>query len=329
MPTSWIRERFGSVKSSAIFPRELPGILPCNVVHPCLSPTGSVDGTSRAGDAVRVLQREVILLSLGARRFCFSSRILSSHAVLPTIAPFNTERWGHAQRLHQTLRAMLRLTFCANAEALAAAHGSTRFTTASRGLSQATEHLPKGTLYSAHDPALLAWVHATLLEMVTRLRALCSIAVCGGKGSLLHGGQLDRGLLGIPKGRVPRSLSGFSSIWRQCMSGEICVTDVARTLAGASLSAGAPHLLPAISFMRLTTIGSLPTSIRADWLHGCSARYPLRLLIALTRIVLPLTPPILRYWPAAYVASGSGCPFRMHPRGGSARADRPCHLQAR
>jgi uncharacterized protein (DUF2236 family) len=323
------------VKSSAIFPRELPGIFPCNVVHPCLSPTGSVDGTSRAGDAVRVLQREVILLvAWGPAILLQFAHPLVARGVADHSA-FNTERWGRAQRLHQTLRAMLQLTFGTECEALAAAARINTIHDRVHGrLSQAAGIFPKGTLYSAHDPVLLAWVHATLLEMNLHVYELfvASLSAEEKDRYCMEASSIE-GLLGIPKGRVPRSVSELQQYMEAMYaSGEICVTDVARTLSRALLYPQVPRiLLPAIGFMRLTTIGLLPTSIRADYGFTWSAWHDakLRLLIALTRIVLPLTPPILRYWPAAYVASGSGCPFRMHPRGGSARADRPCHLQAR
>ncbi len=105
-------------------------------------------------------------------------------------------------------------------------------------------------------------------------------------------------------------------------SGEISVTDAARTLSRALVYPQVPRVSePAMRFMRLTTIGLLPPTIRADYGFPWGARHEamLRLLAALVRTFLPLTPPILRYWPraAARAASGSGCPFRMRPGGGS------------
>jgi uncharacterized protein (DUF2236 family) len=105
---------------------------------------------------------------------------------------------------------------------------------------------------------------------------------------------------------------------RMYASGEVSVTDAARVLSRALVYPQVPWpSQPAIWFMRLTTFGLLPPTIRADYGFPWSARHEamLRLLAALVRTLLPLTPPILRYWPAARTAaraaSGSCCPLRM------------------
>ena len=82
---------------------------------------------------------------------------------------FRSERWCCARRLHRTLEAMLQLCFGTEREALAAAARINATHDHVHGrLSHAAGIFPKGTPYSAHDPALLAWVHATLLEMNLR-----------------------------------------------------------------------------------------------------------------------------------------------------------------
>ena len=323
------------MKSSAIFPRELPGILPSNVAHPCLFPRESVgETTSNARTAFRMLQREVILLvAWGPAILLQFAHPLVARGVADHSA-FNTERWGRAQRLHRTLRAMLQLSFGTEGEAFAAAARINTIHDRVHGrLSQAAGIFPQGTAYSAHDPALLAWVHATLLEMNLRVYELFVVSLSAEeKDRYCMEASSIEGLLGIPHGRLPRSVSELQHYMEEMYaSGEICVTDVARTLSRALLYPEVSRIfLPAIGFMRLTTIGLLPTSIRADYGFSWSARHEalLRLLTGLTRILLPLTPPILRYWSAAYVGSGSGCPFRMPPPGNSARTDRPCHLHA-
>ncbi len=77
---------------------------------------------------------------------------------------------------------------------------------------------------------------------------------------------------------------------------------------------------PAFSYTRLMTIGLLPPTIRAEYGFSWSARRDrvLRRSTTFIRKLLPLTPSVLRHWPAARAAEraarGSGCPF--HPLAG-------------
>jgi uncharacterized protein (DUF2236 family) len=217
---------------------------------------------------------------------------------------------------------MLQLSFGTEREALAAAARINAIHDRVHGrLSHAAGIFPKGTPYSAHDSALLAWVHATLLEMNLRVYELFVTSLSAEeKDRYCNEASSIEGLLGIPNGRLPRSVSELQEYMDgMCASGEICVTDVARTLSRALIYPQVPRIFePAIRFMRLTTIALLPTNIRADYGFTWSSRHDaiFRLLTALTRLILPLTPPILRYWPTACAASGSGCPLRMHPLAG-------------
>ena len=104
-------------------------------------------------------------------------------------------------------------------------------------------------------------------------------------------------------------------------SGEISVTDAARTLARAIVYPEAPRLAaPAVALMRLTTIGLLPPSIRTGYDVPWSVRQEamLRRWARLVRTLLPLTPSMLRHWPAARAgaraAGRSCCPVTMFAR---------------
>ena len=273
-----------------------------------------------------MLQREIVLL------LAWSPAILLQFAH-PLVArgvadhsAFRAERWGRARRLHRTLEAMLQLCFGTERAALAAAARINAIHDHVHGrLSHAAGIFPEGTPYSAHDPALLAWVHATLLEMNLRVYELfvAPLRVEDKDRYCVESSSIE-GLLGIPQGRLPRSVSELQRYMDgMYASGEISVTDVARTLSRALVYPQVPRLSePAIRLMRLTTFGLLPPTIRADYGFLWSARHEamLRLLAALVRTLLPLTPPFLRYWPAARAAaraaSGSGCPLHMRLGGG-------------
>jgi uncharacterized protein (DUF2236 family) len=101
-------------------------------------------------------------------------------------------------------------------------------------------------------------------------------------------------------------------------SGEIRVTDAARALARAIVYPPAPGLAaPALWLVRRITIGLLPPAIRTDYGFPWGPRDEalFGLSTALVRTLLPLTPSMLRHWPAARAASRaaarSTCPVLM------------------
>jgi ER-bound oxygenase mpaB/B'/Rubber oxygenase, catalytic domain len=83
------------------------------------------------------------------------------------------------------------------------------------------------------------------------------------------------GLFGIPEGHLPRRVSELQRYMDgMYASGEISVTDAARTLSRALVYPQVPRVSePAMRFMRLTTIGLLPPTIRADYGFPWSARH--------------------------------------------------------
>ena len=163
---------------------------------------------------------------------------------------------------------------------------------------------PAGTAYSARDPALLAWVHATLLDMNLRVYELYvePLPIEEKDRYCAEASAIDEAL-GIPTGRLPQSFGEL----RQYMdasyaSGEIVVTDVARALARDIVYPPAPRVAgPAIWLIRLTTVGLLPPTIRAGYGFPWDSRSEamLRLSAGLVRHLLPLMPSVVRHWPAA------------------------------
>jgi uncharacterized protein (DUF2236 family) len=85
-------------------------------------------------------------------------------------------------------------------------------------------------------------------------------------------------------------------------SGAITITDNARMLARDSLYPPAPRLAaPVVSLVRLQTVGLLPPEIREDYGLPWSARREtlLSMSTGFARMMLRVTPPIVRHWPAA------------------------------
>lgn len=260
----------------------------------------------RIGSVTYKVQREIILVPLA-----WAPAILLQFAH-PLVARgvadhsgFRSDRWGRMRRFRHTLDAMLRLCFGTDDETRKAAdrinaihdrvHG---------GLSETAGAFPPGTPYTAHDPALLAWVHATLLAMNLRVYELYVTSLpMEEKDQYCAEGSVMEDNLGIPKGYLPRSFGEVQQYLDATLaSGVITVTDTARTLAQAILD---PPLRvvasPLIGLMRLTALGLLPAPIRDEYGFPWRSRDDAKLRVSATfiRRVLPLTPPFLRYWPAA------------------------------
>lgn len=209
------------------------------------------------------------------------------------------------RRLHRTLDAMLALTFGGEAGAARAARAINAVHDRVHGtLAGAEGPYPPGASYSAHDPALLAWVHATCLHAFMAafdryVRPLTPVerdAYCAESAAV-------EPLLGIPDGRLPRSqaeLQAYLDTMQE--SDEIVVTDTARRLAYALLNPpGLRWLGPVAWLYRVAAIAFLPPAIRQAYGFRWAARDRAgeRFVAAVVRGVLPLLPSPLRHWPAA------------------------------
>lgn len=270
------------------------------------------------GSVAWKLQREIILLLGWGPAILLQlahplvARGVADHSV------FRSERWGRMRRLYRTLDAMQGLCFKTEREALAVVARINAIHDRVNGrLTAPAGIFPAGTPYSARDPNLLAWVHATLLDMNLRVFELFVAPLrIEEKDRYCVEASAIEGPLGIPEGHLARSFGGLQ-LYMEAMlaSGVVSVTDVARTLARAVIDPGAPRVAaPAIRLMRLTTVGLLPPTIRDGYGFSWSSRNEagLRRWAALVRRLLPLTPSTLRYWPAARAAvrtaRRSGCP---------------------
>ncbi|MBI4241552.1 MAG: DUF2236 domain-containing protein [Candidatus Rokubacteria bacterium] len=199
--------------------------------------------------AWRIHREIVILLAWGRAILLQFAHPLVARGVADH-SPFRTERWGRFHRLYRTLDAMLRLTFGTAEEAERVARRINGIHDRIHGrLGEAAAGLPEGTPYSAHDPALLKWVHATLLESHLLVYELYVGALTPEEKDRYCAETTGmESLLGMPEGYLPRSLAGLQDYISGTLgSGEIAVTDVARELgrdcvSGLAPGGSAPHL---------------------------------------------------------------------------------------
>ncbi|HWP57271.1 MAG TPA: oxygenase MpaB family protein [Candidatus Acidoferrales bacterium] len=215
------------------------------------------------------------------------------------------------RRLRSTIEAMLALTFGDNAAAQDAADRINAIHDRVRGqLRSSTSVFPAGTGYSAHDPKLLKWVHATLLDSFLLTYELCVAPLSPEEKDryCLESSSME-GLLGIPAGYLPRNLRQLQDYMEgMYRSGEIEITEPAQTLAHEVLYPGRVFpLQPFLWLERLFTIGTLPAPIRSAYGFAWSARQKKALAMwsGIIRGALPLVPPVLRYWKIARVQEQS------------------------
>jgi uncharacterized protein (DUF2236 family) len=225
------------------------------------------------------------------------------------------------RRLHSTVGAMLSLTFGDTEQMVSAAAGINTIHDRVRGRVPPSRGLRRtrseGTdeTYSAHDPDLQRWVHATLLESIPlTYEMLVGPLTALERNRYCSEAAIMEPLLGMPAGWLPRDSSQLDTYMREMLAGgRIAVTDTSRALARAVLYPPQWYLAwPVFRAMQRITIGSLPPSIRRAYGFEWRARdvRAFARWTALLRTSLRLLPPVAREWPMAR-RRDSGA-FSMH-----------------
>lgn len=240
------------------------------------------------------------------------SRAILLQAAHPLIAAgiadhsqFRSSARAAVARLHGTVRAMLALAFgdpaehARSIERIRAVHRRVHGT-----LRAPTGPYPAGTRYSAEDPALVLWVHATQIEstvliyeqLVRPLSPEERDAYC----EETHEVPIELGALA---GAVPRTWAELTRyLEAEYASGRIVVGRDARMIGEALLFP--PMLAMPLPFAwanRVLTLGLLPDAVRRQYRYGWSdarARQLERTLAAL-RGVRRASPRLVAWWPHA------------------------------
>ena len=179
------------------------------------------------------------------------------------------------RRLMRTLRALYLITYGTKEEAERAAQAVEAVHRRVQGRTSRTLGLfPAGTAYSASDPQLMLWVHATLVE--------CSLGVyhrfvaplsADEQESYYREMALVARLFGTPADVIPATLADFRVYLDAQLAGAaICVTEPAREVADVILQA---RRLPAPLRLigpahRLSTAALLPARLREEYALGWS-----------------------------------------------------------
>jgi uncharacterized protein (DUF2236 family) len=260
-------------------------------------------------DAVvaRKINREaVVLLGWGrAILLQFSHPLVA--AGVREFSRFDKGADSYVRRVRRTVGGMLDLTFGTEEAAreviarINAIHGQVQ-----GRLREGAGVFPAGTPYAATDPALLLWVHATLIDsMIAAYEALVAPLTPAERDRYCAEAAETGEAFGIPADRIPRTAAELRRyLDRMYASGEITVGPDAKALAAALFS---PPLGPAVGLFRITrllTVGFLPPAIRDGYGFAWDARREraCRAVMAVVRRVRRLLPPILREWPSARAA---------------------------
>lgn len=229
------------------------------------------------------------------------------------------------RRLHATVGAMLSITFGDTEQMIAVAAAINAIHDRVRG--RVADRSGEGEAYSAHDPGLQRWVHATLLDSIplTYARLVAPLTRCERDRYCAEAAIMEP-LMGMADGWLPRDSAQLDAYMAGMLAGgSLVVTDTSRALARALLYPPRWYLLwPAFRAMQLITIGSLPPSIRLAYGFEWRRREERALArwTALLRASRRALPPLAREWPVARRrgagsrATESACaaPRARHPR---------------
>lgn len=218
---------------------------------------------------------------------------------------FRATPWAAAARLHETVRAMLALTFGSDAERAQTLETIRTIHRRVHGrLAGAVGPFPAGTPYSAEDPELVLWVHLTLLEsvplvyslFVERLSDTDRDAYCAEAAWV----PIE---LGARAEDVPRTFRGVeAAVGKMYASRAIAVGPQARELAAAVMSPRIGRLVPPLaSLNRLVTYGLLPTDVREQYGFpwDASRQASFERTIPRVRALRRRLPDLVALWPEA------------------------------
>lgn len=196
------------------------------------------------------VNRESILLLGGGRALLMQ---LAHPAVAAGVDEHSDFRQDPVRRLLRTLELSLALTFGTREEALASARMINRAHLRVRG---------KG--YSATDPTLLLWVHATLIDSaLVTYEAFVRPLAPADRAAYYDEARSIGALLGVPEPTYPRDIIAFDEYVREMPATVARVGDRARWVAAQVLRPPIARLPGALFYPSAAiTAGLLPRGLR-------------------------------------------------------------------
>ena len=252
------------------------------------------------------VNREIVVVAGWGRAILMQLAHPSVAAGIHHHSSFRGSLRSGIQRLHSTVGAMLAITFGDTEQVIAAAAGINAIHDRVRG----RVHEPASTNYSAHDPELQRWVHATLLESLPlTYELLVAPLTTADRDRYCAEAAIMEPLLGMPSASLPRDFASLSAYMREMLSSQtLIVNDTSRSMARAVLYPPRWQVAwPAFRAMQALTIGSLPPTLRHAYGFEWSARDE-RAFARWTRGIrrsLRVLPAVAREWPLARVRAAN------------------------
>lgn len=261
-------------------------------------------------DVVWRTGREWIMMLGGARALLMQAAHPLAVAGVTEHSDYEENPWA---RLDRTMNAVWAVAFGTRAEAnRVGAHVRQIHKTVNGRLKERLGPYRKGTPYSAEDPELLMWVHATLVDTTLAVfpRYVGRLSEDDEQRYYTEMKTMAK-VFGLPLNRQPKDLDAFRDYMRERLaSKEICVTRPARQIAANVLNPKLPWGLPlragpAWEAVRWITADLMPPKLRKQYgLRWDPARAALVTGSSLfvRRLFLPVLPDFVRAVGAARAA---------------------------
>jgi uncharacterized protein (DUF2236 family) len=243
------------------------------------------------------ISRESVVLLGGGRALILQMAHPGVAAGVAEHSNYREDPWGRAYR---SVEVALRIVFGDPESSRRAAQQLKRVHARVNGTDD------RGRPYSARDPELLMWVHATLFD--TALEIYDRYVGCLGEDARVRawGEAIRTGeMYGIPRDRQPRDYAAFRRYWDRMLDRGLRITAVTREVTDLVLNPPLPRVaFPVVEAMRLVTVGTLPGNIRRrlglSW--GPGRERLLGASEAAVRGIMPLLPDLVRSVPPARAA---------------------------
>jgi len=257
---------------------------------------------------VRHVNREAILLAGGGRALLMQ---IAHPLVAAGVARHSSFERDPLGRLWRTLDLTLTIVFGDAASAVTAVKRIEKLHAAVRGqLAERVGPFRARSPYDAADPALLFWVHATLIDSALNtydrfVRPLDD----GERFAFYEESKTTARLFGVPDEHIPGDANAFDRYMREMVEGDtLTIGDDARRVASSIMDPPLPAGLRQIAGSgRIFTEGMLPAGLRERYGYSWNTvrQRNLERAQAFSRKILPYLPARVRYFPHALRAGNS------------------------
>jgi uncharacterized protein (DUF2236 family) len=214
---------------------------------------------------------------------------------------YREDPWG---RLYRTLDITTSIVFGSTEEAHEASERLRSVHTRVHGvMKEDGGRYPAGTKYSANDPKLGMWVHATLVDTSMQVYTAYVGTLSQAEKLRYYEEQKRLGeMFGVPVDQQPETLAEFYEYFERMVEEELAVTAALADVVDATMRPELPFVArPLVEALNLATVSLLPPRIRdelgLEW--GENRRRLVSASRAVIRRALPVLPRLLREFPPA------------------------------